>query len=127
MWNGVGRKRNCGGSYSRRDVLQVGALAFAGLSLADVLRARAAVGAATATPAKSVILIWLRGGPSHIDSFDMKPAAPLEIRGEFHEIPTEVPGIRICEHLPRTAQIMDRLAILRGIKSNDVGDHTPTS
>jgi hypothetical protein len=70
-------------------------------------------------------MIWLRGGPSHIDSYDMKPEAPAEIRGEFRPIPTNVPGIQICEHLPRTAQIMDKLAILRGIKSNDLGDHTP--
>jgi hypothetical protein len=70
-------------------------------------------------------MIWQRGGPSHIDSFDMKPAAPPEIRGEFHPIQTNVPGIDICEHLPKLATIADRLAILRGIKSIDLGDHTP--
>lgn len=108
---------------SRRDVLRVGGLAFAGLSLADVLRLQAAN--PTATRAKSVIMVWLRGGASHIDSYDMKPDAPKEIRGEFSPIATNVPGIRICEHMPLQAKIMDKLAIVRGIKSNDLGDHTP--
>jgi hypothetical protein len=70
-------------------------------------------------------MIWLRGGASHIDSFDMKPAAPPEIRGEFQPIASKVPGIQVCEYLPLTASIMDRLAIVRGIRSNDLGDHTP--
>jgi hypothetical protein len=70
-------------------------------------------------------MIWLRGGPSHIDSYDMKPAAPAEVRGEFHPIPTNVPGIELCEHMPLQARIMDKLAIIRGIRSNDLGDHTP--
>ncbi len=112
------------GRISRRDVLQIGALGLGGLSLADVLRLRAS--AQEQVPRqKSVIMIWLRGGPSHIDSFDMKPLAPLEIRGEFSPIPTNVPGIEICEHLPLCAKIMDKLAIIRGIRSNDIGDHTP--
>jgi hypothetical protein len=67
----------------------------------------------------------MRGGPSHIDSFDMKPSAPAEIRGEFRPIATNVPGIQICEYMPLLAGIMERLAIVRGIKSNDLGDHTP--
>jgi hypothetical protein len=104
--------------------LKVGALAFGGLSLAEVLQLRA--GAAPGVGrGKSVIMIWLRGGPSHIDSYDMKPAAPREIRGEFQPIPTNVPGIELCEYMPLQAQIMDKLAIVRGIKSNDLGDHTP--
>src|SRR5690242_792079 len=87
------------GRVSRRDVLHVGGLAFAGLGLADVLRLQAA------TPGnpgrgKSVIMIWLRGGASHLDSYDMKPDAPAEIRGEFRPIATNVPGVRVCEHLP---------------------------
>jgi hypothetical protein len=107
---------------SRRDVLRVGGLAFAGLTLADVLRLRAA---SDAGRGKSVIMIWLRGGASHIDSYDMKPDAPAEIRGEFRPIPTNVPGIHVCEHMPRQAKIMDKLAVVRGIKSVDIGDHTP--
>src|SRR4029453_16985095 len=102
----------------------VGGPGFPGLTLADVVRPRA--GAAPGSGrGKSVIMIWLRGGPSHIDSYDMKPHAPAEIRGEFRPIATNVPGIRICEHAPRQARIMDKLAVLRGIKSNDLGDHTP--
>lgn len=112
------------GSVSRRDVLRVGALALGGLTLADVMRLRAVAGQ-HAGRAKSVIMIWMRGGPSHIDSYDMKPAAPPEIRGEFRPIATNVPGIQICEHLPLQAGIMDKLAIIRGIKSVDIGDHTP--
>ena len=118
--------RNCGrrGRCSRRDVLQIGALACGGLTLADMLKSRASA-TGNAGRGKSVIMIWLRGGASHIDSYDMKPQAPLEIRGEFRPIPTNVPGIEICEHMPRQAAIMDKLAIVRGIKSNDLGDHTP--
>jgi hypothetical protein len=105
-------------------VLRVGALALGGLTLPDLLRLRAVAGEKRPRE-KSVIMIWLRGGPSHIDSFDMKPLAPAEVRGEFNPIRTNVPGIEICEYLPRTAQIMDKLAIVRGVKSNDLGDHTP--
>jgi Protein of unknown function (DUF1501) len=115
--------RLCDG-ITRRELLRVGGLAFAGLSLADVLRLRAGA-APDAGRGKAVIMIWLRGGPSHIDSYDLKPQAPAEIRGEFRPIPTNVPGIQICEHLPQQARIMDKLAVLRGIRSNDLGDHTP--
>lgn len=109
---------------SRRDVLQAGTLALGGLTLADLLRQQAIAATPAARP-KSVIMIWLRGGPSHIDSYDMKPNAPAEIRGEFRPIATNVPGIELCEHLPLHAQIMDKLAIVRGVASNDLGDHTP--
>jgi hypothetical protein len=109
---------------SRRDVLWLGGLAFAGLTLADVLRLRAS-GTPEPGRSKSVILIWLRGGASHIDSYDIKPQAPAEIRGEFQPIGTNVPGVQLCEYLPMHAQIMDKLSIIRGIRSNDLGDHTP--
>lgn len=120
----LGAKPNCRSLWSRREMLRIGGLALGGLSLADVLRLRANAAPGTGRT-KSVIMIWLRGGASHIDSYDMKPGAPAEIRGEFRPISTSVPGIQICEHLPRHAQIMDKLAILRGIKSVDIGDHTP--
>jgi hypothetical protein len=113
------------GKPSRRNVLQAGLLGFAGLGLPELLRARAAAGTSDGRRGKSVIMIWLRGGPSHIDSYDMKPAAPAEIRGEFRPIATKAPGIEVCEHLPLHAEMMDKLAIIRGIKSNDLGDHTP--
>lgn len=119
-----GRATKLCDGITRREVLRVGGLAVAGLTLADILRLRASAASATGR-GKSVIMIWLRGGPSHIDSYDMKPHAPVEIRGEFRPIRTNVPGIQVCEHLPLHAKIMDKLAILRGIKSNDLGDHTP--
>lgn len=122
----LGRPTTLCDGITRREVLRVGGLAFAGLSLADILRLRArAAKGGEEHRAKSVILIWMRGGPSHIDSFDMKPEAPAEVRGEFQPIDTNVPGMQICEHLPQTAQMADRLAVIRGIKSNDLGDHTP--
>lgn len=124
MLNFFGPLRKCRGNMSRRDVLQLGTLAVGGLTLADILRERALAASPSSTP-KSVILIWMRGGPSHIDSYDMKPDAPAEIRGEFNPIPTNVPGTQICEYTPLQAGIMDKLTIVRGIKSNDLGDHTP--
>jgi hypothetical protein len=120
-----GPRKQARPGVSRRDVLKVGALGFGGLALPHVMRSQAAAGEKTNGKGKSVILIWLRGGASHIDSWDMKPAAPPEIRGEFRPISTNVPGIQICEHLPRQAAMMDKLAIVRGIRSNDLGDHTP--
>ena len=123
-----GRKRECRRGMSRRDLLRAGALGLGGLTLAEVLKLQQAGAAESKTgpvKGKSVIWIWLRGGASHIDSWDMKPAAPAEVRGEFSPIPTSVPGIEICEYLPRQAAMMDRLAIVRGIKSNDLRDHTP--
>ena len=127
-----GPPRQCRKGVTRRDALQVGALGLAGLTLADLFRLRSAGAseethrtAGIATPAKSVIWIWLRGGASHIDTWDMKPDAPVEVRGEFQPIATKVPGIQICEYLPQQAAMMDRLAIIRGILSNDLGDHTP--
>ena len=115
--------RLCDG-ITRREMLRIGGLGFAGLTLADVLRLQAQAGT-SAGRGRSVIMIWLRGGASHIDSYDMKPDAPPEVRGEFNPISTAVPGIEICEYLPLHAQMMDKLAIVRGIKSNDLGDHTP--
>jgi hypothetical protein len=121
----LGRGAKLCDGLTRREVLRVGGLAFAGLSLADVLRLRAASPTPTAARGKSVIMIWLRGGASHIDSYDMKPDAPAEIRGEFKPIQTNVPGVQVCEYLPLHAKMMDRLAVIRGIQSNDLGDHTP--
>jgi hypothetical protein len=101
---------------SRRAVLKAGALGLAGLGLPDLLRAEESArprrGKATA---RSVILLFQFGGPSHIDTFDPKPDAPTEVRGEFGVIPTSVPGVRVSEHLPRLARIADRYALLRGV------------
>ena len=97
----------------RRDFLKAGALAGVGLGLSDYFSlANARV---TKGKAKSAIYIRLAGGPSHMDSFDMKPDAPDSHRGEFKEISTNVPGIRISEHLPKLAKCTDKFTILRGV------------
>ena len=118
----LGRGTKLCDGITRREMLRVGGLAFAGLTLADVLRVQASA-ATKPGRAKSVIMIWMRGGPSHIDSYDMKPNAPAEIRGEFQPISTNLPGVQICEYMPRHAQMMDKLAVLRGINaaSGEVG------
>jgi hypothetical protein len=102
----------------RRDFLRVGALAGIGLGLPDYL-AMAAGGAIPGTAkARGAIFVRLGGGPSHMDTFDLKPNAPDTHRGEFKEIATNVPGIRICEHLPKLAQCADKYVILRGVSHN---------
>jgi hypothetical protein len=98
---------------SRRAFLRIGSLAVGGLTLADILRAEAAGGARRSH--KSVIMIFMPGGPSHIDLYDLKPEAPAEVRGEFRPISTAVPGIQICEHLPKLARAMDKLVPIRTI------------
>ncbi len=103
--------RLCDG-LSRRSFLKIGSLGF-GLSLADLLALEAKAGIRGSR--KSIILIYLVGGPPHQDMVDLKPDAPKEVAGEFKPIPTCVPGIQICEHLPRLAARMDRLAIIRSI------------
>ena len=104
--------RLCDG-LSRRAFLKMGSLAVGGLSLADVLRAESAAGVSRSH--KSVIMIFMPGAPSHLDLYDLKPEAPVEVRGEFRPIRTAVPGIEICEHLPKLARIMDKLVPIRTI------------
>src|SRR3954469_17273714 len=106
---------------SRRTFLRVGTLAVGGLSLPDLLRLRAAGGQSAAGRKKSVILIWQAGGPSHIDMYDLKPDAPAEVRGDFKPIDTNVPGIRIGEHLPRQAKIFDKLSVVRSACHTNAG------
>ncbi|MCA9184509.1 MAG: DUF1501 domain-containing protein [Planctomycetales bacterium] len=100
--------------FSRRDFLTVGTLGLTGLSLPDILRAESA-NAVGKSRQRSVIMVFLPGGPPHQDMFDLKPLAPREIRGEFHPINTNVPGIQICEHLPRMAGMMDKLVLIRTV------------
>ncbi len=116
---------------SRRWFLQTGSAGLAGLSLVDLLRYRAAAATSAERNAsekaggkKSVILIWLSGGPSHIDMWDPKPDAPAEIRGPYSTIDTRIPGIQVCEHLPLTAQLMPKLSILRSVDCS-ASNHTP--
>ncbi|QDU17769.1 hypothetical protein CA11_56180 [Gimesia maris] len=103
-------------TLSRRSFLQSGFLTLGGLGLADLLRLRAAAATTSgSTPDTSVILIWLQGGPSHMETYDMKPDAPIEYRGEFNPIHTNVPGMDICEQLPLHAKVADRFTLIRSI------------
>jgi hypothetical protein len=117
----LGLNRSCD-RVTRRDVLRVGSLAALGLSLPAFLQLRARASGAQSQRDVSCILIWLQGGISHIDSFDPKPQAPEEIRGEFGTIPTIVPGIQICDPLPKLAQHQDKYSILRSLNPRN-GSH----
>lgn len=105
------------GHGTRREFLQVGGVSALGLSLAQVAAANNPVNVP-----KSCIFLWLSGGPSQLETWDPKPAAPAEIRGEFAAISTAVPGYRCCELMPRTAQLMDRISVLRAV-ATDCGIH----
>src|SRR3989442_15070794 len=104
--------RFCDG-ISRRSFLRAGGLALGGLALSDLLRLRAEGAVVPGGQGKSVIMICLGGGPSHVDTYDMKPGAPAEVRGEFRPIKTNVPGMEICELMPRQARIADKFAVVR--------------
>ncbi|MCI0464510.1 MAG: DUF1501 domain-containing protein [Gemmataceae bacterium] len=98
---------------SRRSCLRIGALALGGLALPDILRGEAASG--VRNTAKGIIMVLLPGGPTHLDTFDLKPDAPAEIRGEFRPMATKVPGIAICELLPRLAGLVDKFTLIRSL------------
>ena len=104
--------RFCDG-VSRRNFLKIGALGLGGLALPQLLHAEAKAGIRRSH--KAIIMIFLPGGPSHQDIFDLKMDAPREVRGEFKPISTNVPGIQICEHLPRLAKLMDKMTIIRSM------------
>src|SRR5438876_7875205 len=112
--------RHCDG-LTRREVLRVGAIGLGGLTLPALLRLEQTAKAATkdsARPARkpqSVVLLFLSDGPSQLDRWDLKPEAPAEIRGTFRPISTAVPGIQISEHLPRSARLADRFAMVRSM------------
>jgi hypothetical protein len=121
------RQKTSGAPSRRRFLAQAAAgvgLPLAGLNLAGLWRARAAQAAGVPAalegrpPIRSCIFIFYFGGPSHLDTFDMKPEAPVEVRGEFQSIETSVPGIRICEHLPLTAKLMHKVAVVRTVTHN---------
>jgi hypothetical protein len=108
----------------RREFLRAGSVSLLGLGLPQLLQARAA--SAPQPRAKACILLFMWGGPAQQDTWDPKPDAPAEYRGEFKPIATNVPGIRVCEHLPRLARHADKLALLRAMTHNDV-DHTTST
>ena len=110
---------------SRRRMLQIGSLGLTGLGVSRLLQAESnAKEHSRKATARSVILLFQFGGPSHLDTFDPKPDAPREIRGEFGVIPTNVPGIRVTEHLPRLARCTDKYALVRSISHNR-SSHNP--
>ena len=110
--------------YARRDFLRIGAAGVLGtqLSLAGLLSGSAR--AASAAKDKSLIYIFLKGGLSTIDTFDLKPDAPIEVRGDFKGIPTNIPGVHVCEHLPRVARVMDKFSQIRSFTHRS-SDHGP--
>jgi hypothetical protein len=117
----LGNKHRLCDKVSRREALRIGALGVGGLTLTDLLRADAHAGKQNSH--KAVIMIYMCGAPSHQDMYDLKMDAPAEIRGEFRPIPTNVPGIEISEHMPRTAAIMDKLVPLRSVVGSPSGAH----
>jgi hypothetical protein len=122
MNHDTARVARCPGPISRRGVVLSGALGLGGFCLSDLLRLRAARGEAAAESEASVLFVWLPGGPPHHETYDMKPGAPSEIRGAFQPIRTNVPGIEVCEHLPRHAACADRYSLIRSI-SHEFADH----
>lgn len=111
---------------SRRNMLKAGFAGVAGLSLPELLRARtdAAETGREMQGGKSVILLWMAGGPSHIDTWDPKPGRPLENRGPFSTIPTKLPGVIVCEHLPKQAAMLDKFTIIRSVDARH-SNHEP--
>jgi len=121
LWGSGKHKSFCDG-LSRRSFLKIGGLVAGGLSLPGLLEAEALAAANTSrggsdrpSSHKSVIMVYLSGGLAHQDTFDLKPDAPAGIRGEFKPIATCLPGVQVCELLPRTAAIMDKLAVIRSL------------
>ena len=118
MNHAMDHARHASRFLSRRRLLQIGGLGTLGLSLSRCFEAEARAGSSN-EPAKakirSCVVLYYYGGPSHLDTWDMKPGAPKEVRGEFLSIPTNVPGIRVCELMPHAAKIMDKLAVIRSM------------
>lgn len=122
------RWTDCEG-FHRRDFLKIGAAGLFGLTLPDLLRLEACAGSTgefRKRRADSVIMLWLGGGPATIDMWDLKPEAPEGIRGEFKPISTRAPGVRICEHLPRTAALADKVTIVRSL-NHTIPSHGPAT
>ena len=109
---------------SRRSFLKAGILGATGLSLSELLRAEARATSSASSRRPSVIILWMRGGPSHIDMWDPKPNAPVEFRGEFGVQPTKVPGITLSDMLPMCGKLMDKWSIIRSLYHNDAGHST---
>ncbi len=110
--------------HSRRNLFKASAAGLAGLSLPSLLQHRAQAATGHDAGHKSVILLWMTGGPSHIDTWDPKPLRPLENRGPFGVIATKLPGVQICEHLPKQAAMLDRFTLIRSVDAR-ASNHEP--
>jgi len=123
-----GRAREGLTVFSRRSMLKASLAGLAGLSLPNVLqlRAEAVKNGKPIRGNKSVILLWMAGGPSHIDTWDVKPDMPTEVRGPFGVIPTKLPGVRICEYLPKCAGILDKCTLIRSVDCRE-SNHQPNT
>src|SRR5262245_34228897 len=108
---------------SRRSFVKAGVLGTAGLSLGELLRHEARASSPTSRR-PSVIILWMRGGPSHIDMWDPKPDAPVEYRGEFGTISSNVPGVHLSDMIPQCARIMNKWSIVRSLHHHDAGHST---
>src|SRR5438067_13519250 len=109
---------------SRRNMLKAGLAGLAGLSLPALLRQQAE--GSTSKGRRSVILLWMTGGPSHIDTWDPKPDRPPENRGPFGTIATRLSGVRVCEHLPRMAALLDKFTLIRAVDCRG-SNHEPNT
>jgi hypothetical protein len=110
----------------RREFLRAGSLGLFSLTLPELLAGQATASGQPRRPAKACILLFMWGGPAHQDTWDLKPDAPVEFRGEFRPIATRVPGLQVCEHFPRIAQHADKLAVIRSMTHGDVNHTTAT-
>ena len=120
----TGRKSSFCDGIARRSFLKAGCLGLGGLSLADVQRLQAE--SAEADHSKSVIFVELAGGPTQFETYDPKPAAPVEYRGEFGSVSTKIPGELFCELMPAQAAVMDKLSIVRSVH-HPSNSHDPSS
>lgn len=108
--------------FNRRRFIQLGTLGLGGMSLAELMRREANASTGKHSSKRSVILIWQHGGPSQLDTFDMKPDQPSEVRGPYESIATSLPGLRICELMPEHAKVMDKCSVIRSFTHGN-GDH----
>jgi hypothetical protein len=111
--------------FNRREFLRIGGASLCGVSLLDLLRSQAGAAGRRPTRATQMICVWMAGGPPHIDMFDMKPDAPVDYRGEFRPIRSSVPGLDVCELMPRLARLAHKYTIIRSVTTmNRPGDHS---
>jgi hypothetical protein len=109
---------------NRRDFLRIGGASLCGVNLLNLLRSHADASGRPRTPPKQMICVWMAGGPPHTDMFDMKPDSPVDYRGEFRPIRSNVPGLDVCELMPRLGRMADKYTIIRSVTTmNRPGDH----